>query len=125
MNLFDTIKKSHISGNGNLMQQFRISRYIVTSFVIVLSLFAGVQKVEAAEKDSFSKNSKYYFDGSISRKILENYLDRSGTMGYFLVHGTPENYKFPYREDDVRMIKNIGIKFIGRAIYRWGPGKLV
>jgi hypothetical protein len=65
------------------------------------------------------KKSPYYFDGSISRETLENYLDRSVTMGYFLVPGTPENYQLPYKHDDIRMIKNMGAKFIGRAIYRW------
>ena len=120
MSLFDSINKCHISGNGNLVHQFRINRYIFNLLLIALFFFAGVQKAGAAEKGSFSKNSKYYFDGHISRKVLENYLDRSATMGYFLVHGTPEDYQFPYREDDVRMIKNIGIKFVGRAIYRWG-----
>ena len=68
----------------------------------------------------FDAKSPYYFDGGISRQTLENYLDRSVTMGYFLVPGNPERYEFPYREDDVRLIRNIGAKFIGRAIYRWG-----
>jgi len=69
--------------------------------------------------DVFDAKSKYYFDGSISRRVLENYLDRSVTAGYFLVPGTPENYLFPFREDDIRMVQNIGAKFIGRALYRW------
>lgn len=72
-----------------------------------------------AEKWNFDKQSKFYFDGSISREVLENYLDRSVTAGYFLVPGTPERYQFPYREDDIRMLQNIGAKFVGRAIYRW------
>jgi len=67
----------------------------------------------------FDAASKYYFDGSISRQVLENYLDRSVTAGYFLVPGTPENYLFPFREDDIRMVQHIGAKFIGRALYRW------
>ena len=67
----------------------------------------------------FAKDSKFYFDGSISRQVLENYLDRSVTAGYFLVPGNPENYLFPFREDDIRMLQNIGAKFIGRALYRW------
>jgi hypothetical protein len=56
----------------------------------------------------------------ISRPALEYYLRHSVTMAEFLaedpycVDGT-----YPYKEDDVRMIKNIGAKFIGRAIYRW------
>lgn len=41
-------------------------------------------------------------------------------MGYFLVPGKPEGYELPYRQDDIRMIRNIGAKFIGRAAYRWG-----
>jgi hypothetical protein len=71
-------------------------------------------------KAVFDHRSPYYFDGTISRQVLENYLDRAVTMGYFLVPGEPEGYKFPYREDDLRLIRNVGAKFIGRAIYRWG-----
>ncbi len=77
---------------------------------------------ESAEpaKPTFDKNSPFTFDGDISRQTLERYLDRAITMGYFLVPGQPEGYRFPYRDDDVRMIHNLGAKFIGRAIYRWG-----
>jgi len=53
------------------------------------------------------------------REVLERYLDRSVTAGYFLTPGAPERYIFPFREDDVRMLKNIGAKFIGRSLYRW------
>jgi len=81
----------------------------------------SVPSAKAAEsaKPTFDKNSSFYFDGAISRQMLENYLDRAITMGYFLVPGEPQGYKFPYRDDDVRMIRNLGAKFIGRAIYRW------
>jgi hypothetical protein len=70
-------------------------------------------------KQAFDKSSKFYFDGSISRKTLENYLDRAVTAGYLLVPGAPESYLFPFREDDIRMVLNTGAKFVGRAIYRW------
>ena len=80
----------------------------------------GDTKAAESAKPNFDKNSPFYFDGTISRQTLENYLDHSITMGYFLVPGEPEGYKFPYRDDDVRMIRNLGAKFIGRAIYRWG-----
>jgi len=73
-----------------------------------------------AAQPVFDKNSPYYFDGTISRQTLENYLDRSVTMGYFLVPGKPEGYEFLYKDDDLRLIRNIGAKFIGRSIYRWG-----
>ncbi|MFT4637208.1 MAG: hypothetical protein ACI8T1_000517 [Verrucomicrobiales bacterium] len=69
----------------------------------------------AAEKND------YRFDGKgISREVLENYLDRSVTMAFYLVSEKPEGRRvYPFHADDVRFIKNIGAKFIGRAIYRW------
>jgi hypothetical protein len=87
---------------------------------LVLGLFLILPSTTTAQAPADAPSSPFAFDGSISREVLENYLDRSITMGYFLVPGTPEGYEFPYREDDIRMIKNIGAKFIGRAIYRWG-----
>jgi hypothetical protein len=55
----------------------------------------------------------YRFKGKISRQVLENYLARSITMA--------ELYRAPGNlDDDLRMLKNIGAKFIGRAIYLWG-----
>jgi len=88
--------------------------------VSVTLVAAGLQDADASKTPKFSKKSPYYFDGSISREVLENYLDRSVTAGNFLVPGDAGQYKFPYRWDDVRMLKNIGAKFIGRALYRWG-----
>ncbi|WP_423735775.1 hypothetical protein [Chitinophaga caseinilytica] len=57
----------------------------------------------------------------ISRKALEYYLSRAVTMAEFLAvdpYGNDGTY--PNKEDDIRLIRNIGAKFIGRAIYRWG-----
>ena len=72
--------------------------------------------------DAASKKRDYHFDGAIRREVLENYLDRSVTMAFFLVTGVTERGRgrYPYREDDIRLIRNIGAKFIGRALYRWG-----
>ena len=92
----------------------QILGFAAIALVALLSTAADAQSPKP-----LLKNSKFYFDGSISRKTLENYLDRSVTAGYFLVPGTPENYLFPFREDDIRMILNIGAKFVGRALYRW------
>lgn len=69
----------------------------------------------------FSSDSKYYFDGSISRAVLENYLDRAITLAEYV---TPEEYAndgaYPEKGRDTELIKHIGAKFIGRAIFRWG-----
>ena len=75
---------------------------------------------ESGSDPSAGHARDYHFDGTISREVLENYLDRSVTMAYFLVTGKTEgNREYLYRDDDVRLIQNIGAKFIGRAIYRW------
>ena len=70
----------------------------------------------------FASTGPYHFDASgISRPVLENYLKRSVTMTEFLaVDPYTNDGPYLYKEDDVRLIKNIGAKFIGRSIYRWG-----
>jgi len=73
--------------------------------VFVLFLLA-VPDLSAAQRN-------YRFDGKISREVLENYLSRSITM--------TELYRAPGNlDDDIRMLKNTGAKFAGRAIYVWG-----
>ena len=69
----------------------------------------------------------YRFDkNGISREVLENYLGKSITMVYFLCPDIPEAKRiYPYAEDDIRMIQNIGAKFLGRAIYRWGRESII
>jgi hypothetical protein len=90
----------------------------VLSFLV--GLFFSERYVNAAETSFKERQLGYHFDGTISREVLENYLERSVTMAYFLVAGKAEgNREYPYREDDIRLIRNIGAKFIGRAIYRW------
>jgi len=60
-----------------------------------------------------TKKQDYKFDGAISRKVLENYLDRSITMQSLLIG------KGDF-DDNLRMIKNIDAKFIGRSVCQWG-----
>lgn len=69
-----------------------------------------------------AQQRSYAFDGNgISRTVLENYLDKAITMVYLLTPDKPEgNRPYPYHADDIRLVKNTGAKFIGRAIYRWG-----
>ena len=59
-------------------------------------------------------------NGVMPRNILEDYLSRSITQAEFLVTDPYYNDgEYPYKEDDTRMLKNIGAKFIGRSIYTW------
>jgi hypothetical protein len=69
-----------------------------------------------------SLKSNYIIDeNGIARESLENYLRRSVTMSEFLtVDPFCNDAPYPDKERDVKLIKNIGAKFIGRAIYRWG-----
>src|SRR5579871_4714517 len=75
----------------------RLGIVALLSFCIIV--LTGLAAPAQSAKPAFDKNSPFYFDGTISRQALENYLDRSITMGYFLVPGQPERYQFPYRDD--------------------------
>mgnify|MGYP000966765139 CR=1 FL=1 len=55
----------------------------------------------------------YTFDTVIEKEVLENYLSRAVTAAFFDHTET--------LEDDLRAIKNIGAKFIGRASGIWEP----
>lgn len=92
---------------------------VFAAFILLTGTF--FQPKPVIDFQNLAPEIDYRFDGSISREVLENYLDRSVTMAYLLVIGAIESKRnYPYREDDVRLIQNIGAKFIGRAIYRWG-----
>src|SRR5690606_34490828 len=52
-------------------------------------------------------------DRTISREVLENYLSRAITMEGLL------NGRGDF-DDNVRMLKNVGAKFVGRALCLWG-----
>jgi len=77
--------------------------------IFVLVSFAATSAL--AEENDTSRS--YQFDGAISRPVLENYLSRAITMAEVL-HGVGDV------DDNIRMLKRVGVKFCGRAIYRWG-----
>src|SRR5262249_33121676 len=54
----------------------------------------------------------YRFDGAISREVLENYLSRSISMEG-LLNGRGD------LDDNIRMLKSTGAKFIGRSLCLW------
>lgn len=58
----------------------------------------------------------FTFDGSISREVLNNYLSRAVT--HFGIGYDNDVYSDTF-EDDLRMLKNEGAKFIGRAALVW------
>jgi len=70
------------------------------------------------------RKANYYFDSNgISRQVLENYLKHSITMTGLLEHPTlaaDTGGENPDKDDDIRLVLNIGAKLIGRSMYRWG-----
>jgi len=59
------------------------------------------------------RQSNYRFDKSISRDVLGNFLSRSITMEG-LLNGRGD------LNDNIRMLKQVGAKYIGRSICLWG-----
>ena len=62
---------------------------------------------------TIARPGDYQFDGTMSRDVLENYLSRSISMeGLLNGRGDLVN--------NIRMLKHIGAKFIGRSLCLWG-----
>lgn len=57
--------------------------------------------------------SPYFFDRAIDRPVLERYLARAITMEG-LLHGRGDF------DDNLRMLRQVGAKFVGRALCLWG-----
>jgi hypothetical protein len=74
---------------------------------------AGVNAEQLKSEPANLPPGGYEFDGTISRKVLENYLSRAITMEG-LLNGRGD------LNDNIRMLKSSGAKFIGRSICLWG-----
>jgi hypothetical protein len=80
---------------------------------INLAAVITVNGEELQSAPAYTRPGGYEFDGTISRAVLENYLSRSITMEGLL------NGRGDLR-DDIRMLRNAGAKYIGRALCLWG-----
>ena len=78
----------------------------------LLGLLCANPLAPAAETNSVSRPGRFEFDRTISRQTLDNYLSRSITMEG-LLQGRGD------LDDNIRMIKHIGAKYIGRALCLW------
>jgi hypothetical protein len=83
--------------------------------ILCLALVSLVlsQAIYASDKPPGKGSATYQFDRTISREVLENYLARSITMEG-LLNGRGN------LDDNIRMLKGIGAKFIGRSLCLWG-----
>ena len=86
--------------------------------ITVLGCAGAVAQSEAAggQADNPAAKGKYYFDGKISREVLENYLARNLNM-----LALSDSAQF---DEDLRMIRNVGAKFIGRVALVWWAGEV-
>ena len=75
----------------------------------LLLALSDLSCLPAREKDTSRPN--YQFDGKMTRPVLENYLARSATVASLLHLSS---------DDDLRMMKNTGVKFAGRVVWMWG-----
>jgi len=83
-----------------------MSRFLaLLGFLFALSLPAALP-VAAQPRN-------YRFDKKMSREVLENYLSRAISMEG-LLNGKGD------LDDNIRMLKSIGAKFIGRSLCVWG-----
>lgn len=80
-----------------------------TIYVLLLIILASGRPARAEDAGS----PDYTFDGQISLEVLTHYLDRAITIQSLLIG--KGNF-----EDNLRMIRNTGAKFIGRAVCQWG-----
>src|SRR5882762_9395044 len=84
---------------------------VLLAICLAAGFISSTPRVIAAEPP-IAPARDYHFDKTISRKVLENYLSRSISMeGVFNGHGD--------LDDNIRMIKSIGAKYIGRSLCLW------
>jgi hypothetical protein len=91
---------------------FNVECAMLAIGLAAMCAFSG-QRAAAAEGPSAARSGDYRFDRKMSRKVLENYLSRSISMEG-LLNGRGD------LEDDIRMLKSAGAKYIGRSLCLWG-----
>ncbi len=90
-----------------------ISRSRWAGLVVTLLLLGGPGPGGAAGAEGGGQASPYAFDATMSRPVLERYLSRAITMEG-LLNGRGD------LEDNIRMLKGLGAKLIGRSLCLWG-----
>jgi hypothetical protein len=89
------------------------------SSLVYLGLIATGVLPQTQAAQSTAQPRDYRFDATISREVLENYLSRSISMEG-LLNGRGD------LDDNIRMLKSTGAKFIGRSLCLWGgEGNLI
>lgn len=98
--------------NDSILQIARSAFCLLAACFVTLSRVDG-PSVFAADPQIVRQPDRYHFDRTISRKVLENYLSHAITMEG-LLNGRGD------LADNIRMLKSVGAKFIGRSLCLWG-----
>jgi hypothetical protein len=85
---------------------------ITLLMILALAAFAATAAIAAAGPPP-ARPGAYQFDGTISREVLDNFLSRAISMEG-LLNGKGD------LDDNIRMLKSVGAKFIGRSLCLWG-----
>jgi hypothetical protein len=103
-----SLLRAQSAGDSVKRRQFLASSLSISALVLAERSFASIEALgmPAAQRS-------YDFHGRISRTVLENYLSRSISMEG-LLNGRGD------LEDNIRMLKWTGAKYIGRSICLWG-----
>ncbi|VGO19525.1 hypothetical protein SCARR_01584 [Pontiella sulfatireligans] len=106
-------------------QMMRWNRSTRLCMAMVVGAGALTQATEAASPPADHRNYAF-LDGEISQEVLENYLSRAITIEECLHSDGYYNNPAVYHDadDDVRMILNVGAKFVGRAVKQWNSPQL-
>jgi len=91
-----------------------LMRALIVLAVLAPHALSGLEAPSAGASETGKvSGSRYHFDQTISREVLEHYLSRAITMEG-LLNGRGD------LDDNIRMLQNVGAKFIGRALCLWG-----
>jgi len=93
------------SGGFLERRRFLVSSLTASAFTLANQAFGDITTLRHRRSYDFSR--------TISREVLESYLARSITM-QGLLNGCGD------LDDNIRMLKHIGAKYIGRSICLWG-----
>jgi hypothetical protein len=96
--------------NGNL--SIRLCFPLTALWILPFTGAVFANRLSVSEPEGRDTDA-YQFERTISRNVLENYLSRAITMQNLLI-GQGDF------DDNLRMMKNTGAKYIGRSVCQWG-----
>ena len=92
----------------------------ITTAILCTMMLSGISIPVWAASTTTGKNFTFS-NGSMTKEVLRNYCSRAVTCAGFCAEGLSED---PIFEEDLRMLRRIGAKYIGRAAYYSWSGNM-